>query len=285
MLGPLRWVRPVATIIRWFNFNGGIMFMCRCEMAIRVAIEMLRAELRMMISNTKNADSATSCGSCSVRAVSFCSAVPHRDLGVLARSRHQVQFRRRETIVREGDPAVSFFNVTTGIVKLYRSLSDGRTQILGFRFPGELFAIAETSRYGTTAEAVTDVETCRYSRARLKRLTSSFPQLQAKLLQMSYREQVASEDHIFLLGRKTAREKIATFLLRYSRESCQSIDGKGRHVNLPMTRTEVADFLGLTTETVSRVLTSLARENIITVGVSRSVGFIDIDSLTRISGT
>lgn len=258
--------------------------MCRYEMATRVAIEMLRTELRMMISNTRNAEPATSCGDCSVRTVNFCSAVHHRDLGVLARSRHQVQFKRRETIVREGDPAVSFYNITSGIVKLYRSLSDGRTQIMGFRFPGDVFAIAEASQYGTTAEAVTNVETCRYSRTRLRRLTSSFPQLQAKLLQISYRQLIASDDQIFLLGRKTAREKIATFLLRYSRESCQNVVNKGRYVNLPMTRTEVADFLGLTTETVSRVLTSLVRENVITVGVSRSVGLIDIESLARISG-
>lgn len=238
----------------------------------------------MEIFNAESSNSAATCGTCSIRAINFCSAVPDHDLGVLARHRHQVQFRRRETIVREGEQAISFFNITAGIVKLSRSSSDGRTQIVGFRFPGEIFAIAGASRYDATAEAITEVDTCRYSHADLKRLTRYFPQLQEKLLQMSYRQQVASDDHIFLLGRKTAREKIATFLLRYSRETCQSNGNKSRHINLPMTRTEVADFLGLTTETVSRVLASLARENIITVGVSRSVSLIDIDSLARISG-
>ena len=238
----------------------------------------------MMRSDTRDAEFETGCRSCSVRAVSVCSAIPNRDLSILARSRHQIQFSRRETIVREGDPMLSFFNITSGVVKLYRSLPDGRTQIIGFRYPGEFFAISAVCRHTSTAEAVTAVEVCRFPKSRLKRLMNSFPQLQAQLLQMSYRHLAQSEDQIFLLGRKTAREKVADFLLRCSRDSNQNQIGKSRYVNLPMTRTEVADFLGLTTETVSRVLTNLVRENIISVGLSRSVSLVDIESLTRISG-
>jgi CRP/FNR family transcriptional regulator len=241
-------------------------------------------ELRVIKSGGRDAEFETGCRSCSVRTVSFCSAIPNHDLSILARSRHQVQFSRRETIVREGDPMLSFFNITSGVVKLYRSLPDGRTQIIGFRYPGEFFAISAMPRHTSTAEAVTSVEVCRFPKSRLKRLMNSFPQLQTQLLQMSYRYLAQSEDQIFLLGRKTAREKVASFLLRYSRDSNQNQIGKGRYVNLPMTRTEVADFLGLTTETVSRVLANLVRENIISVGLSRSVSLIDVDSLSKISG-
>ncbi len=232
----------------------------------------------------RDAECETGCRSCSVRAASFCSAIPTQDLSILASSRHQVQFGRRETIVREGDPMLSFFNITSGVVKLYRSLPDGRTQIIGFRYPGEFFAISAIHRHTSTAEAVTDVEVCRFPKSRLKRLMNIFPQLQTQLLQMSCRHLAQSEDQIFLLGRKTAREKVASFLLRYSREPSQNQNGNGRYVNLPMTRTEVADFLGLTTETVSRVLANLVRENIISIGLSRSVSLIDIDSLSKISG-
>ena len=224
------------------------------------------------------------CAECAVRSASFCGAVPNRDLLILARSRQLVHFDRRETIIREGDPAVSFFNVTSGVVKLYRSLSDGRTQIIGFRFPGDFFAVSETKRHTKTAEAVTHVEVCRFSRSWLKRLMSQFPQLQARFLQMSYRDLASWEDQIFLLGRKTAREKIASFLLRYGRDPRRNEIEKYRHIDLPMTRTEIADFLGLTTETVSRVLTRLAREKVITVGTSRSIRLTDIDSLRHISG-
>ena len=241
-------------------------------------------ERHTMRSNPGNGVPETTCVECAVRDASFCSAVPNRDLGVLARSRQLVRFDRRETIIREGDPAVSFFNVRSGVVKLYRSLSDGRTQIIGFRVPGEYFAVSETKRHTTTAEAVTCVEACRFSRSRLKRLMYLFPQLQTRFLQMSYRHLAASEDQIFLLGRKTAKEKIVSFLLRYSRDSDRNRVEKYQHVELPMTRTEVADFLGLTTETVSRVLSRLAREKLITVGMSRSIRLIDIDSLKRISG-
>lgn len=241
-------------------------------------------DLRTVWFDRRPAERAVACVECSARIKSFCSAVPNRDLAILARSRNRIQFNRRETIIREGDPAVSFFNVASGVVKLYRSLSDGRNQIIGFRFPGEFFAILETKRHASTVEAVTSVEVCRFPKARLKRLLNSFPQLQVQFLQMVNRQLAASEDQIFLLGRKTAREKVATFLLRYGRDLEQTGAKAGRHVNLPMTRTEIADFLGLTTETVSRVFTSLARENVIAVGASRSVNLIDIDSLARISG-
>lgn len=232
----------------------------------------------------QRAESFAACAACTVRAQSFCGAVPLRGLDILARSRRLVQFDRRQTIVCEGEPAISFFSVVSGIVKLCRSLSDGRTQIIGFRFPGEYFAVSDAEIYSTTAEALTFVEVCRFSRSRLKRLTQMFPQLQTRLLEMSYRYLAASEDQIFLLGRKTAREKIASFLLRFSEKFDRDISIKDRRISLPMTRTEIADFLGLTTETVSRVLTSLARDKVITVDLSHSVRLLNVDLLRHISG-
>lgn len=245
---------------------------------------MAGVELHTIRSRPGNGEPEAACAECAVRDASFCSAVPARDLGVLARARQLVRFDRRETIVREGDPAISFFNITSGVVKLYRSLSDGRTQIIGFRFPGQYFAVSETKMHTTTAEAVSCVEACKFSRSRLNRLTYLFPQLQARLLQMSHRQLAASEDQIFLLGRMTAREKIVSFLLKNSRDLDRNRVERCQRIELPMTRAEVADFLGLTTETVSRVLTKLAREKLITVGMSRSIRLIDIDSLRRISG-
>lgn len=111
-----------------------------------------------------------------------------------------------------------------------------------------------------------------------------FPELQASFVQRTYRHLAALEDQIVLLGRMTAKEKIVRFLLRYSAGYQDAKPGAGRHIDLPMTRTEIADFLGLTTETVSRVLTSLAGDKLITVHLSHSVRLIDVDSLRRISG-
>lgn len=230
----------------------------------------------------QRAEAYAACMACTVRAKSFCGAIPVRNLDSLAQSRRLVRFDRRQTIVCEGTPAVSLYNIVSGVVKLYRSLSDGRTQIIGFRFPGESFAIPDTEKYTTTAEALTFVEVCRFSRSRLKRFSQQFPQVQAKLLEMSHRYLTTAEDQIFLLGRKTAREKVASFLLRYGGKFDPGRTDKDWR--FPMTRTEIADFLGLTTETVSRVLASLARENLITVGLSHSVRLLNVDVLRRIAG-
>jgi CRP/FNR family transcriptional regulator len=233
----------------------------------------------------RHAEPDTDCTACAVRTKSFCGTISLRDLDSLARSRRLVRFERRQTIVSEGEPAMSFFNVVSGAVKLCRSLPDGRTQIIGFRFPGEFFAVSDGETYTTTAETLTFVEVCQFSRLRLKRLMQAFPQVQTRLLEMSCRYLTASEDQIFLLGRKTAREKVASFLLLYSKRFAQVSADRDYRMSLPMTRTEIADFLGLTTETVSRVLTSLVREKVITVGLSHSVRLLNADQLQRISGS
>lgn len=224
----------------------------------------------------------TVCKTCTIRTKSFCGALPVRSLDSLANTRRLVRFERRQTIVCEGATAVSLFNIVSGVVKLYRSLPDGRTQIVGIRLPGEFFAIADGEKYTATAEALTSVVVCRFSRSRLKQLMQQFPQIQAKLLEMSYRHLAAAQDQIFLLGRKTAREKVASFLMRYSGKFDPERMDKYRRV--PMTRTEIADFLGLTTETVSRVLTSFAREKLVAIDLSHSVRLLNIDLLRKIAG-
>ena len=187
-------------------------------------------------------------------------------------------------IICEGEPATSIFNVTQGVVKLVRSSSDGRTQIVGFRVPGEFFATPAFERYTVTAVAVTDVQLCRFSRSRLAGLLREYPDLLARLFEMSSAQLLASEDQVFLLGRRTAREKVVTFLLDFSSRTLLGRPEPQRLVHLPMARVDIADFLGLTIETVSRVLSSLVREGLITVGISRSVRFVDLPALMSIAG-
>jgi len=231
-----------------------------------------------------HAEPYTTCTVCAARAKGFCGAIPLRDLDSLDRSRRLVRFDRRRTIVSEGAPALSFFSIVSGVVKLYRSLPDGRTQIIGFRFPGDFFAISDTETYTTTAEALTVVEACRFSKSRLTRIMQSFPQAQSKILEMCYRYLSESEHHIILLGRKTAKEKVASFLLQYGEQFGREAIQKNHHICMPMTRGEIADFLGLTTETVSRNLTSLARDNAITIGLPHSIRLLNLDLLRHISG-
>ena len=150
------------------------------------------------------------CTSCPVRSTSFCSVVPNRDLKAFAKKRRLVQFGPRQTIIREGDLATSIFNVVSGTVKLFRSLPDGLTHIVGFRMPGELFATSGKEAYTSSAESITPVELCCFPRSWLTGELRGYPGLQTQLLNMSYGQLAASEDQILLLGRMTAREKVAS---------------------------------------------------------------------------
>jgi CRP/FNR family transcriptional regulator len=168
-------------------------------------------------------------------------------------------------------------NITRGLVKVYRSSADGRTQIIAFCRPGQFVAISSDARHSVSAEAVTGVEVCRFSSARLRTLLRAHPKLLNNLLQLSYRQMADAENQIVLLGRKTAEEKVASFLLNSAGDV-----RRGDQLELAMKRSEVADYLGLTTETVSRVLAGFARARLLTIGKSRKIHFIDPDALRAI---
>lgn len=206
------------------------------------------------------------CAACPVRRDSFCQTVPVRDLKAHSKKRSFVEFKPRQTVMVEGEPATSLFIVTCGIVKLLRSLPDGRTQIVGFRQPGEHFGLGERDTYTTSAEAISDTTLCRFSGQELAELRRASPQLEKYMQRQSLKQLTAAQDHVLLLGQMTAREKIANFLLVYGYRAPGDTARPQRFAKLPMSRSEIADFLGLTVETVSRMLAALAHDEIIAIG-------------------
>jgi CRP/FNR family transcriptional regulator len=160
--------------------------------------------------------------------------------------------------------AGSVFNVTEGMVRLYKSLPDGRRQIVGFALPGDFLGLALMDRYGVAAEAVTQVRVCRFARPAFIAYVDDKPHLLRRLHEFAGHELSLAQDQMLLLGRKTAEEKVAAFLLnlqtRYARIGTPSVT-----IPLPMSRQDIADYLGLTIETVSRTLTRLAREKVIVI--------------------
>jgi CRP/FNR family transcriptional regulator len=164
----------------------------------------------------------------------------------------------------QGALAGSVFNVTEGIVRLYKSLPDGRRQIVGFALPGDFLGLALMDRYGVAAEAVTPVKVCRFARSAFLLYVDGKPHLLRRLHEFAGHELSLAQDQMLLLGRKTAEEKVAAFLLnlqaRYGRIGASSVT-----VPLPMSRQDIADYLGLTIETVSRTLTKLARDKALVV--------------------
>ena len=159
---------------------------------------------------------------------------------------------RGQPLYFEGDPAEFFFEIVRGTVRCCRLVADGRRQIHRFAGAGELIGMGCVTRYGYTAEAVTDVVVVRH---RLSGLESEMADagLRARVLQALRDELAATRNQIMLLGRLSAAERLATFLVGYAAR-CARADG---WIELPMTRCDVADHLGLTVETVSRKLHEL----------------------------
>lgn len=150
--------------------------------------------------------------------------------------------------------------VLEGVIKLSKTLPDGRQQIVALLFPGDFLGRPFRAEFPYTAEAATDVHLCCYSRASFEGLLRDHPNFKQAFLVRILDSVDAARDWMLLLGRKTAREKVATLLLtilkRSSEGGCEP-NTLGTDVVLPLTRTEMADYLGLRLETVSRQLRQL----------------------------
>lgn len=207
---------------------------------------------------------ANGCDDCKVRLFSVCGALELSELEELDRISQVRTFAARSVLFEQDTLAGSVFNVTEGVVRLYKSLPDGRRQIVGFALAGDFLGLALMDRYGVAAEAVTNVRACRFARPAFLAYVDSRPHLLRRLHEFAGHELSLAQDQMLLLGRRTAEEKVAAFLLnlqaRYSRIGTASVN-----VPLPMTRQDIADYLGLTIETVSRTITRLARDKALLV--------------------
>lgn len=163
-------------------------------------------------------------------------------------------------LFEEGEPVEAAYVVTQGMLKLFKLLADGRRQIVGFMLPGDFLGFALGELHVCTAEAVTEVELCRFPRAQFLALCDECPSLEKEILQQASTELAAAQDQMLLLGRKNATERVASFVLNMRRR--QRL-GPSDPVRLPMSRTDIADHLGLTVETVSRSLSRLRTQRLI----------------------
>jgi CRP/FNR family transcriptional regulator len=221
---------------------------------------MIRPQLRPVI--VEQALAAMPCTSCEARVHSACSAIEDGDLHRLASMAHITEAQAGSVFVQEGDPADSFFNISAGTARLFKQLPDGRRQIVGFVGTGHFLGLAVSDTYAFTAEAIEPVRYCRFSRARMKTLMIDFPAMEQRLLSVAANELVAAQEQMLLLGCKTAIERMATFLLAQSVLGVPC--GQPRsHLSLKMGRGDIADYLGMRIETVSRTLGRLKSEKLI----------------------
>ncbi len=211
------------------------------------------------------------CAGCEVRHHSICDSMADPDLARLSAAAVTMELRRGEVFIDEGEPATDFYNVTHGTVKLFKLLHDGRQQVTGFAPAGHFLGLAVAQTYAFSAEAIEPVRLCRFSRPKLRRLLDDFPEMERRLLETACNELATAQDQMLLLGRKTAAERVASFLIAWS-EVSPTANGA---VHLPMTRSEIADYLGLTIETVSRTLSRFRKEHRISTPSNDEVVLLD----------
>jgi CRP/FNR family transcriptional regulator, nitrogen fixation regulation protein len=187
-------------------------------------------------------------------------------------------FTKDEEIFAEGDKAAYVYKVLSGVVRTSKLLSDGRRQIDAFHLAGDIFGIEAGDEYRFCAESVGDCVAVAYRRSHLAALTGSDAQLGQDMTMGMMRSLVRAQNHMLLLGRKSALEKIATFLLDMAARTADDST-----LDLPMSRTDIADNLGLTIETVSRSFTQLERQGIIGLPSARRIVLSNRAALERLN--
>jgi CRP/FNR family nitrogen fixation transcriptional regulator len=178
----------------------------------------------------------------------------------------KLSYRRDEEIYGEAEEAEFVYKVMSGAVRTYKLLSDGRRQIGAFLLPGDLFGFESSTTHRLTAEAVADATVLVFKRRTLEHFAMRNIEVARQLWSLAARNLDHAEDHMLLLGRKTAAERVAAFLLE--------MDGRMQStgaISLPMTRRDIADYLGMTLETVSRTMSQLQAEGTLELSTARQI--------------
>ena len=242
----------------------------------------LEASVRSLACSHRPAQgSGPDCGECDVRSQSVCNSLEPEEFDALEKIGRTISLPAKVTVFEQGRDAGHVFNLTSGALRLSKLLPDGRRQVVGFAMPGDFLGLALAKTHMFTADALTPVKLCQFSRVGFSDLLDEKPRLLRALLEVASHELTLAQDQMVVLGRRTAEEKIAAFLIamrkRYGR-----VHGPSVHVPLPMTRLDIGDYLGLTVETVSRMMTRMAREKTIVI-VPDGVRLLDVARLERLA--
>ena len=211
-----------------------------------------------------------------------CGSLPHADLQGLAAEVRIRAYATGETLQRDGDDAMHVMNIRTGSVKVYKQLADGRRAVVGFLFAGDFFGLAALEVYSSGVQALEPVQAWRFPRAVFRQLVADRPLLEAALLRRVTRDLETAQDQMLLLSRKTAMERLTSFILQLAVREPEDAAGHAQ-AHFRMTRADMADYLGLTTETVSRCFTRLRGSGLIRLEHSTSVVVLHLRKLQEVA--
>jgi CRP/FNR family nitrogen fixation transcriptional regulator len=192
----------------------------------------------------------------------------------------KMRYARNETIFSEGDEAAYSYKVVSGAIRLCKHLADGRRQIAGFILPGEYCGLLPLAEHRFTAEATSDLVVIAYPQRQIDALVETMPSMRRRLAGFLTQRLHGMQDHVIMLGRQTAKERVVSFLLNLAQRARTDAD---EAAELPMSRQDIADYLGLTIETVCRVLSSLKRARLIALPSLHQVALINVEALETLA--
>jgi CRP/FNR family transcriptional regulator, anaerobic regulatory protein len=229
----------------------------------------------------------TECGDCPIRHRAVCARCEPDELSQLEAIKFYRSFEAGQTVVWSGDPMEFVASVVSGIATLTQTMEDGRRQMVGLLLPSDFVGRPGRTTAAYDVVATTDLVMCCFRAKPFEALMRTTPHVGQRLLEMTLDELDAAREWMLVLGRKTAREKIASLILIIARRDAalNLKHHKGKvTVDLPLTREAMADYLGLTLETVSRQISALKKDGIIDLVGKRHIVIPDFDRLVEEAG-
>ncbi len=227
------------------------------------------------------------CEMCVARYRALCSTLSGEQLDRLANMGRRRTVPANQYIFRDGDEALYFASILSGVVKLIKTTADGEQHIIGLMYAQDFLGHTFGKSHRFSAAAATEVELCTFPRAPFVRLLDDYPPMERWLFEFTVRELDHCRDWTLTLGRKSSYERVASLLLIIARRARYTGNGplprNYAQFELPLTRSELADYLGLTLETVSRMVGKLKRKGLIELRSTREVIVPDIGLLAAVA--
>ncbi|WP_026046560.1 Crp/Fnr family transcriptional regulator [Sphingomonas sp. PAMC 26621] len=225
----------------------------------------------------------TICSDCTVRDATICGSVMNNEPSALENIGHKKSINRGETVIWAGDESIICANLLSGVLKLVAYTADGREQIVGLLYPADFVGQPYAGRADFTITALTNAELCVFPRSAFERVLTDHAGMERLLLQRTLAALNTSRRQMLTLARTSAAEKVAGFLVdmtsRAASSGCRATDDAPVTFDLPLSRGQIADILGLTIETVSRQMTHLKAAGIIRLPGGRAITIADSDGL------
>ena len=234
-----------------------------------------------------NSDIPLVCQACEARHKGVCGALSPSQLTQLSKSTTKTVHEHSHELQSSDQDQDHYSNILSGVVKLTKLLPDGRQQIVGLQFAPDFLGRPFSKQSNVVVEAATNVRLCSFPKKVIEKFIEETPDMERRLHEQHLNELDEARDWMLTLGRKTALEKLASFLvLIISHIDPEGISKKNDvSLELPLKRGDIADYLGLTIETVSRQLTNLRKKGIIEIGAKRAIRIVNHTKLSSIAGT